>query len=236
MLHEIMGVFHEAKRDPMVKPTLSILMTSLLLTGCIATNQAKNDTTAPEAQSTAKAEPASAPSATQTQKSEVTCKDEPAPVSKPAKGKANSRTSKTAKTSQPAPATAPCPAAANASQAAEKASAAAPGASSGRREVKGINDWTGYIEGEPAPGSKFNRLQIGMSNKQVTDLIGPPTDQQAHITGKAWIPFYYGAGKHEMLFYYKGMGRLLFAGGAGYSTGVSLIGIEHDAKEGGYAR
>jgi outer membrane protein assembly factor BamE (lipoprotein component of BamABCDE complex) len=59
--------------------------------------------------------------------------------------------------------------------------------------VKGINDWEGEISGKPAPGSKFTKLRIGMSMKQVTDLVGQPTDQGTYITGKAWIPYYYGS-------------------------------------------
>lgn len=101
--------------------------------------------------------------------------------------------------------------------------------------VKGINDWEGEITGKPAPGSRFTKLQIGMSLKQVTDLIGQPTDQGAYMTGKAWIPFYYGSDRYRHEMVYKGQGRLIFAGGSAgdYSSG-HLISIIHNAKEGGY--
>jgi outer membrane protein assembly factor BamE (lipoprotein component of BamABCDE complex) len=101
--------------------------------------------------------------------------------------------------------------------------------------VKGINDWEGEITGKPAPGSKFTKLKIGMSMKQVTDLIGPPTDQGAYITGKAWIPFYYGSDRYRHELVYKGQGRLIFAGGSrgDYSSGY-LTSIIHNAKESGY--
>ena len=56
--------------------------------------------------------------------------------------------------------------------------------------VKGINDWEGEIVGRPTPGSKFSQIKIGMSIKQVTDIVGQPTDQGAYITGKAFIPFF----------------------------------------------
>jgi hypothetical protein len=72
------------------------------------------------------------------------------------------------------------------------------------QQVKGINGWEGEISGKPAPGSKFTRLQIGMSMKQVTDLIGQPTDQGAYVTGKAWIPFYYGSDRYRHEAVYKG--------------------------------
>lgn len=109
-------------------------------------------------------------------------------------------------------------------------------AESNRKEVKGINDWTGYIEGKPVKNSKFTKLKIGMNQKEVVDLIGAPTDQSGHVTGKAFIPFYHGSGKYEIVLYYKNHGRLYFAGGAGYSSTVGLVGIQHDGSEKGYAR
>src|SRR3546814_19416587 len=64
-------------------------------------------------------------------------------------------------------------------------------------EVVGINDYEGEITGIPAPDSKFTELKIGMPMKQVTDLIGEPTDQGAYVTGKAFIPFFFGGAKYR---------------------------------------
>lgn len=102
------------------------------------------------------------------------------------------------------------------------------------RTVKGLNDYEGEITGNPAPGSKFARLQIGMSAFQVTNQIGPPSDQGAYMTGKAWIPFYFGADRHRFEMVYKGQGRLIFAGGAmgDFSNGY-LIWIIHNRNEAG---
>ena len=101
--------------------------------------------------------------------------------------------------------------------------------------VKGINGWEGEISGKPAPGSKFTKLQIGMGMKQVTDLIGQPNDQGAYMTGKAWIPFYYGSDRYRHEMVYKSQGRLIFAGGSAgdYSSG-HMISIIHNAQESGY--
>lgn len=122
------------------------------------------------------------------------------------------------------------------------AAAAAPAPDSGAKapagdtvHVKGINDWEGDITGKAASNSRFTRLQIGMGMRQVVDLVGQPSDQGAYVTGKAWIPFYFGSDRyrHEMVF--KGQGRLIFAGGGvrDYSSG-NLIWIIHNAAEGGY--
>lgn len=127
--------------------------------------------------------------------------------------------------------------AAAAAAAAKKAPAdtAAPGKT---QEVKGINDWSGQIVGTPFK-SKFSNLKIGMGFNEAISIAGKPTDTSSHITGKAWIPFYFGSGRYETVFYYKGVGRLTFAGGAGaYAVGVNdnsgLTIIEYDKNERGF--
>ena len=103
------------------------------------------------------------------------------------------------------------------------------------RTVKGLNGYEGEITGVPARNSKFSRLQIGMSAKQVTDLAGQPTDQGAYVTGKAFIPFYFGGDRHRYEMTYKGQGRLVYAGGGmGDYSGGNLIWIIHNPNESGY--
>ena len=103
------------------------------------------------------------------------------------------------------------------------------------RTVKGLNGYEGEITGNPGRNSRFARLQIGMSARQVTDIAGQPTDQGAYVTGKAFIPFYFGSDRHRYEMTYKGQGRLVFAGGGmgDYSSG-NLIWIIHNANESGY--
>lgn len=150
----------------------------------------------------------------------------------------NSPKSETASSS--APASAPAPAA--------KPTGPAPGMNSngqvvdsklveaGRGQtVKGIDGWEGEITGKPAPNSRFSRLQIGMSMRQVMDIAGQPSDQGAYVTGKAWIPFYFGSDRHRHEMVYKGQGRLIFAGGSmGDYTSGHLIWIIHNANEPAY--
>jgi len=103
------------------------------------------------------------------------------------------------------------------------------------KTVKGINDYEGEITGNPVPGTKFTQIQIGMSMKQVTDIVGQPTDQGAYITGKAFIPFFFGGDRYRHELHYKGYGRLIFAGGsAGDISGGRLIWVIHSANESGY--
>ena len=134
----------------------------------------------------------------------------------------------TGQSPSPAPAAAAAPAPA-------PAAAAKPAAAGDTVRVKGINDWEGDITGKPAAGSKFTRLQIGMGMRQVTDIVGQPTDQGAYVTGKAWIPFYFGSDRYRHEMVYKGQGRLIFAGGSvGDWANGNLIWIIHNGAEGGY--
>lgn len=103
------------------------------------------------------------------------------------------------------------------------------------QKIKGRGDWEGEITGKAAPNSKFGKLEIGMSMRQAVDLVGQPTDQGAYVTGKAWIPFYFGSDRHRYEMVFKGQGRLIFAGGSlGDFTGGNLIWIIHSASEEGY--
>ncbi len=124
-----------------------------------------------------------------------------------------------------APAPAPAPAA---------TPAPAPAGQTQGRKVEGIGGWSGEIKGNATAGSPFNKLKIGMGTREVYDLIGPPTDQGRHVTGKAWIPFYYGSGSVESIHHYKGVGRLIFANSSRFSGTMGLIQIEHDGSERGY--
>jgi len=71
----------------------------------------------------------------------------------------------------------------------------------------------GEIIGKPAPGSKFAKLKLGMPLKQAVALIGPPTDQSTHPTGKVSIPFYFGPDRWVIEYFYKHEGRLTFNAG-----------------------
>jgi hypothetical protein len=97
-----------------------------------------------------------------------------------------------------------------------------------------VGEVEGEITGKPAAGSKFGKLKIGMTMKQVTSLIGQPSDQGAYITGKAFIPFYYGGDRHRYEAVYKSTGRLVFAGESGWGGNWgdgTLIWIIHNPRE-----
>jgi hypothetical protein len=101
------------------------------------------------------------------------------------------------------------------------------------QKVRGRGGWDGEVMGKPAPGSKLARLEIGMSLREVTELLGPPSDQGVYNTSKSWWPFYLGADRHRYELVYKGQGRLVFAGGSLTDPrGGNLIWIIHNMHEG----
>ena len=100
-------------------------------------------------------------------------------------------------------------------------------------EVQGIKDYEGEITGKPAPDSRFTQLRIGMGMKQARDLVGEPNDEGAYVTGKAFIPFYFGGDKFRYELAYKGQGRLIFAGKESGTVG-NLIWVIHNANDSGY--
>lgn len=218
------------------------------LSACSSNPEKKEAAAAPAPQAPAPAPvaapPAQAPAAPASAKVEAPAKGKKG--SKGAKGAKATKQAAPAQTVEAAPAATPAPAQEQA--AAPVSGKIGPGmnargevvdsskveAGHGQK-VKGIRDFEGEITGRPAPGTKFTRLQIGMPMKQVTDLIGQPSDQGAYITGKAFIPFYFGGDTHRQELVYKGQGRLIFAGGSiGDFTGANLIWIIHNANEPAY--
>ena len=86
----------------------------------------------------------------------------------------------------------------------------------------------------PPAGTPLALIKVGMGPKQVTDLIGQPTDQSTYDTGKRWIPYYYGSDLVRTAYLYKGQGRVIFCPDSRYTTSMSVIEIEYDPKEPGY--
>jgi len=96
---------------------------------------------------------------------------------------------------------------------------------------------TGSVQTEIPSNSKFAKIAVGMSMKQVADLIGYPTDKRMYSTGKMFIPFYFGTDLVRTDTLYKGEGRLTFTGGAGIAGrggAFKLYEISYDPTEDGY--
>ena len=108
-----------------------------------------------------------------------------------------------------------------------------PGAPHKERSADGKLE--GDIVGVARPGSRFAQLRIGMSQREAEDLVGRPTDTDSHITGKQFIPFYFGGDAYRVVEFFKGQGQLEFAPRSFASQANALVRIVNNPAESGYA-
>ena len=97
-----------------------------------------------------------------------------------------------------------------------------------RNETKtaGLNGFMGEIRGTPVVGSKFQSLQIGMTVKQVTDILGRPSWRGTYGT-----PFG-GGDRTAFQLRYRNQGDLVFTGGKLFDSAPgNLVIINQNAKE-----
>jgi len=87
------------------------------------------------------------------------------------------------------------------------------------------------------PGSPLSKIHLGMTKKQVSDILGHPTDENSYSTGKAWIPFYFGNDARRTSWYYKGLGAVVFADGNVFGGGApEVVRVDYNPNETGVAR
>ena len=87
------------------------------------------------------------------------------------------------------------------------------------------NQWTA-----PPADSPLAKVDLGMNDAQVRNVLGNPTNANAYMTGKAWIPFYYGPDTHRSDWMYEGVGRVVFSRNR-YSGGLKVIRVIHNPDE-----
>jgi hypothetical protein len=88
----------------------------------------------------------------------------------------------------------------------------------------------------PPPNSKLAKVQVGMSVRDVEQILGPPNDENAYVTGKAFIPWYFGPDRVRHAYFYRGLGRVVFEGSGGFSMSWHVQRVEYDPNEPGRAR
>lgn len=90
----------------------------------------------------------------------------------------------------------------------------------------------------PPEGSPLSKVKIGMTTQDVMNVLGAPTSQTNYTTGKTFIPFYFGTDARRASYFYKGMGRVVFATGNAFGAGGEgeVIRVEYDPAETGVAR
>jgi hypothetical protein len=65
---------------------------------------------------------------------------------------------------------------------------------------------------QPPAGSPLAKIERGMGEDQVREILGPPTTQKSYETGKRWIPGYgsFAPDQRRTEFVYKGLGLVTF--------------------------
>ena len=207
-------------------PLALLLAAGIVVTGC-RSNETKPAEPAP-APVAAAPEPAPAPSKPE-------CPPEPT-------GKKKTTKAKTAKKGETPPADcepAKPKSAATAKPAAapaEPAAAPLPKESTAGKACNPCNvkskdgTYDGEVYGNIPPNSKWARLQIGMHQSEVERVIGVSNNVRAYVTGKAFIPFYFGSDSHRYEVVYPGQGSVAYTGGTfGGGMGVLMM-INYDSK------
>jgi len=91
-------------------------------------------------------------------------------------------------------------------------------------------------ETPPPANSPLAKIQVGMSTREVENILGPPTDENAYVTGKAFIPYHFGPDHSRRAYFYKGLGRVVFRQSGAYSANYQVLKVEYDPSETGKAR
>ena len=229
----------------MQKSSIALLLATCAILASCKSNEPKPEEAAPAPTAATKTQ--TAPAATVT-------KPECAPVpaaknrTKTTKKKGTKATKKTAKTSDPAPVDCE-PAKPKPEQAAsaktietKPGAAAAPAAPTGAGSVKTGTEckpcviksrdgtFDGEVHGNIPAGSKWAQLQIGMHQSEVERILGVTSNIRGYVTGKAFIPFYFGSDSHRYEAVYAGQGSVAYTGGGvGGGQGVLMM-INFDAK------
>ena len=75
--------------------------------------------------------------------------------------------------------------------------------------------------------SPLSRIKSGMTDIQVRKILGEPDNSNSYMTGKAWIPFYFGGDTHRTEWIYNGTGRVVFSRNQ-WSGAVTVVDLVHD--------
>lgn len=88
-----------------------------------------------------------------------------------------------------------------------------------------------HAKGRPAPaGTKLSKIREGMNDAEVNNIMGYPNDTTSYMTGKAWIPFYFGPDTTRTDWLYRGQGRVVFSRNH-YSGGLKVIRVDYNPDE-----
>lgn len=80
----------------------------------------------------------------------------------------------------------------------------------------------------PPADSKLAKIKTGMADTAVRRILGEPASSRSYMTGKRWIPFYYGPDTRRVEYIYSGLGRVVFSRNR-YSGSLKVISVSYNA-------
>lgn len=90
------------------------------------------------------------------------------------------------------------------------------------------------IDGNFPADSAFAKLKLGMTQGQVHEILGQPTDTKTYQTGKAWIPFYFGPDVMRTDEFYKGVGTITYTGAGIGGVHWTVFRASYNTAEDGF--
>ncbi len=88
-------------------------------------------------------------------------------------------------------------------------------------------------KGVPPPaGSPFSKVEPGMNDTDVRKILGEPDDTNGYMTGKQFIPWYYGSDTSRTDWVYRGKGRIVFSRNR-YSGNLKVVEVLYNPSESG---
>jgi len=79
----------------------------------------------------------------------------------------------------------------------------------------------------PPPDTPLAKVQVGMDDESVREILGRPSHQSSYQTFKAYIPFYPGGDERRYEWLYPGEGRVTFNHNL-YSGDLQVIRVDYD--------
>lgn len=83
---------------------------------------------------------------------------------------------------------------------------------------------------EVPASSPLAQIELGMNDTDVRRVLGDPARSNSYMTGKNFIPFYYGPDVSRSDWMYPGVGRVVFSRNR-YSNGLKVIRLIHNPDE-----
>lgn len=89
----------------------------------------------------------------------------------------------------------------------------------------------------PPADSTLAKVTKGMTMSEVVKILGEPTDRHQYVTGKAFIPWYFGDDVSRVEWHYRGLGRVVLTGGGAFGQGGGVVEwVDYDPTETGYRK